>query len=631
VVAFEKYRECEVLASIVDKHRHWLSQYEEFIYSIAQDGNHKMKWATEKKHYHNQKFETNINMIARLPNRTVIEFDDKLEDKKTKDKEKIKANVEKVRQKLIDNKWGFIRSSHNGSSDYLWIEFTRPIKDKEIKRFLEWICPEDAEIDENFASSNKVFPVLFAPHWKYSNTREIPMEFFEGNQIDFDSLNLSIKPKIDKLRTDFKYETFFKAAKVFGSKGQAESFENLQPLFYDKNKLWWLWNKESRCWEITDEVDILNMVEAATGMDIITPSKRTEILNSLKQEGRKKIPKPIEPTWIQFKGKFIDISSGKEFESTPEYFATNPLPYEFHKDKTPETPVMDKIFEEWVGKDRIRTLYEILAYSCLPDYPIHRLFCFIGVGMNGKSCFLRLLKKFIGEKNITATELDTLMNSRFEVTRLHKKLVCMMGETNFNEISQTSIIKKLTGQDMIGFEYKGKDPFEGYNYAKIIIATNNLPATTDKTIGFYRRWFIIDFPNRFTEAKDVLTDIPEEEYNCLAVKCSKILQELLKNRGFTNEGSVEDRMERYESKSNFLEKFINQACSKHDLNGYITKSEFYRRFIAWSNENRHREMSETSVGLMIKKLGIEEGKKHMDWMFDGKGGDARVWFGLKWK
>jgi len=37
-----------------------------------------------------------------------------------------------------------------------------------------------------------------------------------------------------------------------------------------------------------------------------------------------------------------------------------------------------------------------------------------------KSKFLELLRKFIGEPNICSTELDTLLTSRFEVTRLHK-------------------------------------------------------------------------------------------------------------------------------------------------------------------------------------------------------------------
>jgi len=71
------------------------------------------------------------------------------------------------------------------------------------------------------------------------------------------------------------------------------------------------------------------------------------------------------------------------------------------------------------------------------------------------------------------------------------------------------------------------------NYAKILIATNNLPTTTDKTIGFYRRWLIIDFPNQFSEKKDILADIPNEEYNSLALKCVGILKDLLMKRAFS--------------------------------------------------------------------------------------------------
>ena len=287
---------------------------------------------------------------------------------------------------------------------------------------------------------------------------------------------------------------------------QAEMFNETQPYFYDRSGLWWLWSNDDFMWELVDEVDILNMISESTGTDVIKPGNRTIIINTLKQEGRKNIPKPSKPTWIQFRDLIYDISTGEQFKASPKYFVTNPIPWELEKE-TFSTPKMDEIFAEWVGKENIEQLYEILAYSILPDYPIHRIFCFIGGGMNGKSCFLNLLRKFVGTKNCCSTELDTLLASRFEVTRLHKKLVCQMGETNFNEMNKTSLSKKLSGGDLIGFEYKNKTPFEDKNYAKIIIATNNLPTTTDKTLGFYRRWYIIDFPNIFSERKDILLEI----------------------------------------------------------------------------------------------------------------------------
>jgi len=411
----------------------------------------------------------------------------------------------------------------------------------------------------------------------------------------------------------------------------AKQFLKIQPLFYDRNKNWWMWDNVNFCWVLSDEVDIINLVNKLSIVDTINSKERNEILESLRQEGRDKKPKDIKSTWIQFKDKIIDIENQTEFKATPDYFITNPIPWEIHPFGIDETPNLDRIFEEWVGKDYVKTLYEILAYSLLPDYPINRIFCFVGSGMNGKSCFLRLLKNFIGENNCCSTELDTLLSSRFEVTRLYKKLLCQMGETNFEEMSKTSLLKKLTGGDLIGFEHKGKNPFESNNYAKIIISTNNLPSTTDKTVGFYRRWLIIDFPNQFSEKKDILKDIPDEEYQCLALKCSRILKEIIQKREFTNEGSIEERMERYESKSNFLDKFLKLFIDKEDPNGLITKSDFYKRFVSWSKEQRHRELSEIAVSKLMKERNIESGSKYFDWMFNNKGGCAKVWYGIAWK
>jgi len=417
---------------------------------------------------------------------------------------------------------------------------------------------------------------------------------------------------------------------VFTRLGQAQRFIEAQPLFYDISGLWWIWDFNKCCYKLSDEVEILNRIEEEMNIDTISSKSRNEIINALKQVGRKHIPQRIQPTWIQFKNKIIDITTGNIFEATSKYFATNPIPWELHPNNYVETPNMNRIFEEWVGKDYVKTLYEILSYCLLPDYPINRLFCFLGAGMNGKTKFLDLVSKFIGIENCTSTELDVLLNSRFEITRLHKKLVCQMGETNFNEMKKTSILKKLTGGDLIGFEYKNKDLFQDKNYAKILISTNSLPTTDDKSIGFYRRWMIIDFPNQFSEKKDILADIPDEEYKALALKCTFILKDLLEKREFYNEGSVEDRKEKFEAKSNFLKEFTSKFIIEDSLS-YITIADFNKKFASWCKENRHREMSDTSIGMKMKKEGFEQERKYMDWLYDGKGGQIRVWVGVKWK
>ena len=133
----------------------------------------------------------------------------------------------------------------------------------------------------------------------------------------------------------------------------AKEIWNLNPYFYDKSKIWWLWNLNETKWFQCDDKDILNMVSDLSTANTVNAKDKSEILESMQQYGRRKIPKKIKSTWIQFKDKIIDFNNGNEFKATPEYFITNPIPWELSEDKFENTPTIDRIFEEWVGKDLV--------------------------------------------------------------------------------------------------------------------------------------------------------------------------------------------------------------------------------------------------------------------------------------
>lgn len=367
----------------------------------------------------------------------------------------------------------------------------------------------------------------------------------------------------------------------------AEKFWEIQPYYYDKSCLWWLWNHNLCCWELVDETDLVNTLKknASQRMQLTSTSVFGQIVRSLKLVGRDKKPKEAPAKWIQFKDKAFSLESGKIYDVTKDYFFTNPIPWEIGDCE--DTPTMDKLLEEWVGKESIQTLYEIIAYCCLSDYPIHVLFCFIGVGCNGKSKFQQLLQTFIGPGNCCSTELDTLLDSRFESAKLYKKLVCSLGETNFGILSKTSLLKKLVGQDLIGYEYKNKNPFDALNYAKILINSNTLPVSEDNTEGFYRRWMIIDFHNKFKEGQDILKTIPEIEYNNLAKKVLRIIPQLIERGSFTNQGTVEDRRQRYILASNPLSAFLDKYCMLNSF-GDIRASTLYSAYVSYLNKIKKR-------------------------------------------
>lgn len=410
----------------------------------------------------------------------------------------------------------------------------------------------------------------------------------------------------------------------------AEKFIHVQPLYYDKNQLFWIWNFERNCYEMADEIEVANKIYTNTkNGDIIDAKERGEIMQSLKQISRIYEPKEVPKSWIQFENGIIDLNDEKMnlISPSPKYFITNPIPHKLGKED--KTPNIDKMFIEWVGEKNSSLLYEILAFCFANEYFIHRFFVLFGDGCNGKSSYEKLVRKLIGVENCASTELDTLLSSRFESARLYKKRACLMGETNYNELTKTNLLKSLCGEDLIGFEHKNKTPFQDYNNAKIIIATNTLPATTDKTTGFYRRPIIIDFPNSFTEKIDIISMIDEGELENLCYKLVNVLKRLLKNREFTNEGTIEEKKQRFEEKSNPFDKFWKDNIEEAN-NKFVAIRQFEKKLNDFCKKNHYREYSDVEISRKIKEKLIEKNVRQIKFE-DNKFHSMKVYLGIKFK
>jgi len=393
----------------------------------------------------------------------------------------------------------------------------------------------------------------------------------------------------------------------------AEKLYESNPYFYDEAGLFWLWHDGNKVYRICDEVALFNVFHdigldkewlAQDGRQKSTtqPGYKSELIEAFRRVGRRHKPDSLPSSWIQFNDKLIDLDTGTEGTGIWDWFSTNTIPWT--PSDSEDTPVMDRIFEQWVGPELVPMLYEIIAYCMLPQYPIHRIFCLNGSGSNGKSKFQELLMKFIGKDNCCATDLDLLISNRFEIAKLYRKLVCNMGETNLNALSKTQVIKRLTGQDLMTFEFKFKNGITGLNCAKLIVNTNSLPQTFDKTDGFFRRWVIVDFPNQFQETEDVLARIPDNEYNNLARKCIRILRELLQRRAFTDEGTIEQRRQRYEEASNPLKKFISLYYME-DVNSRTPYGPFRERFMTFLRENKRRMLTAKELTNALKHEGFD--------------------------
>lgn len=383
----------------------------------------------------------------------------------------------------------------------------------------------------------------------------------------------------------------------------AKMFQQKQPYFYDKQKIWWLWNHEKAFWERIDETDIINAMDATiNGLFLFKNKTKNEIMNALKMQGRKTIPKPMHKSWVQI-GKMIYDLQGKFFEATPKWFTTNPIPWNLTKSQETETPNIDKLFNDWVTPEYVPLLYEICAYAMLSDYPIRRVFCLNGEGANGKSTYMKIIERLVGKENVSTADF-AMLSTRFESSKLYKKLVCEMHEISHKQLKDTSTFKKLTGGDMIRYEFKGKDGFDDYSFAKLIIATNKLPESPDKSKGYFDRWCIVDFKNVFEEHPNLLDTIPKEEYEHLARKCLRILMELLRTGKFTREGEPDERKMRYEERASPVNEFLKGY--NIDINSDLEMPLWQIRedYEVFCEERGYRKPSKYTIGKLLRNRGF---------------------------
>jgi P4 family phage/plasmid primase-like protien len=413
--------------------------------------------------------------------------------------------------------------------------------------------------------------------------------------------------KWESIGLDVKEDKKKSPAFIFEREGQVLEFMKHQPVFYDEAGLWWMWSKGDKFWNcLKDNINILNEIRKTIGINTINSKDKTEIINALQQIGREHIPEEINVNCIQFKNKIINIKTDEEFESTPKYFSTNPIPWKIGESE--ETPTMDRYFNEWVGEKYVKTLYQVIAYSCCSEQFLQRMIALVGGGSNGKGTFIKLLKKFIGKENCISSELALLSSNQFETSTIYKKLMCEMGEVSYDDLKNTNQLKKLAGEDGIRYCFKGKTPFTELSPTTCIINTNSLPKTPDKTTGFYRKWLIIDFPNQFPIKSGFVEKIPDIEFENLAKKCIRILKELYETNKIDNEGDFEERMLKYEQRSNPLINFIEKNCE--EIPGInLDFRLLVNKFNEFAQKSHLRVMTARQVSSALKEEGYETGKR----------------------
>jgi P4 family phage/plasmid primase-like protien len=160
-----------------------------------------------------------------------------------------------------------------------------------------------------------------------------------------------------------------------------------------------------------------------------------------------------------------------------------------------ECPEFDAFVDACVAPDDRQRLWEIIGYLMMWGNPLQRMFLLTGAGGNGKGVLLAVITALLGERNCAAVPLHQFIEDRFAPADLYGMLANICGDIDAEYIERTGRIKELAGEDSIRAEHKGQRAFRFQFQGKSIFSANGIPSSSDASVGWTRRWEVVEFPN----------------------------------------------------------------------------------------------------------------------------------------
>jgi P4 family phage/plasmid primase-like protien len=292
---------------------------------------------------------------------------------------------------------------------------------------------------------------------------------------------------------------------------------------------------------------------------------------------------------IAVENGLLDVQTQTLEPFTPNEFVTAKIPVKY--DRTAKCLAIEKFLAEVLEPDQIPIAQELIGYCLLRDYPIHTSFVLLGLGANGKSTFLNMVNAFLGPENCSHVTLQELCEGKFELAELYGKLANVCDDLPGDALKSVGNFKNLCGNAPILAQFKHKPPFTFLNNAKLLWACNKLPAASEDTLAFYRRFIILQF-NRFfvgTKADIHLLDklTTPQELSGLLNFALEGLTRVLKNSVFTNALSIEETRQAYIRTADSCQSFIEE-CTTIDLDPkiYVRDDVLYQLYVTYCQTNK---------------------------------------------
>jgi putative DNA primase/helicase len=355
------------------------------------------------------------------------------------------------------------------------------------------------------------------------------------------------------------------------------TFEDTREIYY--------WNKETGLYE-SAEIMIEKITQSELGEDCKTRFV-TEVKDSIRRQtytkrelvGSKLSDIPLNNCIYDF-----ETETTRPYTSKDIFLFKHPIKWlDIEEEPFFINPI--DIFLEQVTENQkyCLLLKEIAGYCFYRAMPFQNFFILIGKGGNGKSVYLNILRKMLGEENVSNQSLQALSDGGFAIASLYQKNANIFGDLPKKAFQDVSKIKELTGDDTIEANQKFKAYIKFKSFAKLISSCNEIPESPDNSDGFHRRSVTITFPNSFEgkENRNLLNELCTEINlfwffkSCMnAFKGAKEMNEWIVNE------TIEEKRDKYLVNSNSAVAFLGMAV-EYDPDSQITVDAIYKEYSAY--------------------------------------------------
>nr|WP_290428517.1 phage/plasmid primase, P4 family [Defluviimonas salinarum] len=330
------------------------------------------------------------------------------------------------------------------------------------------------------------------------------------------------------------------------------------------------------------------------------------------------------PMILSCSGCYVDLETGRQRPPDPTALITRKAGVAPKDGPCPR--FIQFLLEASGGDDDMLRFFQVLiGYILTGRTSEHVLVFFFGPGGNGKSVFLNIVTRMLGEYGVTSA-MDTFVAARgerhlTELAMLAGARLVTASETQEGRSWDEPRIKSLTGGDPITARFMRQDNFTFRPQFKLILSGNHQPMLRNVDPAIRRRFLIVPFTR--TPARPD-PDLEEK----LWAEAPQILQWAIRGclewqeEGLPRPAAIRAATDSYFSDMDLFGEWLSEKCLLGGTGDATPASQLFASWKVFAEAAGERPGTAKALGARLRRQGLENGPERVN------GKVAKVWRGI---